>query len=260
MSSGELSVIEIFGPTIQGEGELAGKWSHFIRLGGCGYRCTWCDTMQAVDPELVKQNSTKMSVKTIMAQIMMLPDAPWVTISGGDPMVWKNHLQQLSKDLKRQNFKVAIETQGQILPGESLDYFDLITVSPKPPSSGMDGKFDSNVIRAYLATQLGNRGSGMPWPKVVFKIAAFTDEDLDWIEDLHALFPKVPLYITPGTHQLSPEMYKTYGETQLDHYKAAGVLDNMRRIYERILMRPNLKYATAIPQLHVLAWGDKKGV
>ena len=43
-------VQSIFGPTIQGEGPLMGTKTNFIRLAGCDYRCTWCDSMVAVDP------------------------------------------------------------------------------------------------------------------------------------------------------------------------------------------------------------------
>src|SRR5215831_3988340 len=39
-----MKVDEIFGPTIQGEGALAGAVSMFVRLGGCDYRCAWCPT------------------------------------------------------------------------------------------------------------------------------------------------------------------------------------------------------------------------
>lgn len=255
MSKG-ISVIEVFGPTIQGEGALAGQVSHFIRLGGCGYRCTWCDTMHAVDPELVKMNSTSMSVDEIMSQVLMRPEAPWVTISGGDPMVWKKNLGALCNELKRHNFKVAIETQGEIIPGDALDRFDLITVSPKPPSSGMAGKFDPNTLRAYIAIMAGNRTGLGAWPKVVFKVAAFDNTDLDWIEELVILFPKIPLYITPGTRH-PPDG----GSASIRRAVLQGaVLDQTAWVFEQVCVRPALKYATVIPQLHVLAWGDKKGV
>ena len=46
-----IPVVEIFGPTIQGEGAEAGVPTHFVRVGGCDYRCIWCDTMYAVDPD-----------------------------------------------------------------------------------------------------------------------------------------------------------------------------------------------------------------
>jgi len=38
----KFQVIECFGPTIQGEGLMSGTVTHFLRLGGCGLRCTWC--------------------------------------------------------------------------------------------------------------------------------------------------------------------------------------------------------------------------
>src|SRR5262249_776223 len=45
----EIRVSEIFGPTIQGEGVLIGLPTVFVRSGGCDYRCSWCDSMHAVD-------------------------------------------------------------------------------------------------------------------------------------------------------------------------------------------------------------------
>jgi hypothetical protein len=46
-------VVEVFGPTIQGEGAMAGLPTYFVRLGGCDWRCAWCDSMHAVDPAQV---------------------------------------------------------------------------------------------------------------------------------------------------------------------------------------------------------------
>ena len=34
-----IPVVEIFGPTIQGEGAEAGVPTHFVRVGGCDFRC-----------------------------------------------------------------------------------------------------------------------------------------------------------------------------------------------------------------------------
>ncbi|TIU92326.1 MAG: 7-carboxy-7-deazaguanine synthase QueE, partial [Mesorhizobium sp.] len=44
-----IRVSEIFGPTIQGEGMLIGLPTVFVRTGGCDYRCSWCDSLHAVD-------------------------------------------------------------------------------------------------------------------------------------------------------------------------------------------------------------------
>lgn len=37
-----ITVTEIFGPTLQGEGSVAGHITSFIRTGGCDFVCEWC--------------------------------------------------------------------------------------------------------------------------------------------------------------------------------------------------------------------------
>src|SRR3954453_23079289 len=79
-------VIEIFGPTIQGEGAEAGLPRHFVRLGGCDYRCSWCDTMYAVDPATVRATSERLLAAEIVERLERLEGRPeWVTLSGGNP-------------------------------------------------------------------------------------------------------------------------------------------------------------------------------
>src|SRR3712207_8798896 len=69
-------VIEIFGPTIQGEGAEAGLPTHFVRLGGCDYRCAWCDTMYAVDPRTVRDTAERLSGETIIERLQTLAGCP----------------------------------------------------------------------------------------------------------------------------------------------------------------------------------------
>ncbi|PFV11560.1 7-carboxy-7-deazaguanine synthase QueE, partial [Bacillus cereus] len=40
----KIPVLEIFGPTIQGEGMVIGQKTMFIRTAGCDYSCSWCDS------------------------------------------------------------------------------------------------------------------------------------------------------------------------------------------------------------------------
>src|SRR4051794_6252753 len=80
-------VIEIFGPTIQGEGALAGAPTMFVRFGGCDYRCSWCDSMYAVDPAQVRENAVKMEPQEIIGELLRQLGAArgkgmWVTLSG----------------------------------------------------------------------------------------------------------------------------------------------------------------------------------
>ena len=40
----KIEVTEIFGPTLQGEGPMAGHPAMFLRLRRCNLQCVWCDT------------------------------------------------------------------------------------------------------------------------------------------------------------------------------------------------------------------------
>src|SRR4030095_14563552 len=61
-------ISEIF-YSIQGEGELTGIPSVFVRTSGCNLRCNWCDTMYASwSPE-----GTEMSAAEIVAEVAKHP-------------------------------------------------------------------------------------------------------------------------------------------------------------------------------------------
>jgi 7-carboxy-7-deazaguanine synthase len=84
----EFRIAEIFGPTIQGEGVHAGYPCHFVRFGGCDYRCRWCDSPHAVLPELVAA-LPKMTAEQICNRVRSLPGHPkWVVLSGGNPALF----------------------------------------------------------------------------------------------------------------------------------------------------------------------------
>src|SRR4051812_37910168 len=128
-------VVEIFGPTIQGEGAEAGLATHFLRVGGCDYRCSWCDTMYAVDPATVRAHARKLTTTQIVDEIENLAGAPeWVTISGGNPAL--HELGQVVDELHASGYRVSVETQGSRWR-DWLASVDRLTISPKPPSSEM---------------------------------------------------------------------------------------------------------------------------
>src|SRR5436190_21718635 len=84
-------IMEIFGPTIQGEGMLLGMKTMFIRFGGCDYRCGKCDSMHAVLPELIHQDALYMTDREITAEVNKKAQdsssCSMVTFSGGNPCI-----------------------------------------------------------------------------------------------------------------------------------------------------------------------------
>src|SRR4051794_18926410 len=141
-------VIEIFGPTIQGEGAEAGLPTHFVRLGGCDFRCSWCDTMHAVDPAEVRARATRMSGEEIAETVARLAGQPhWVTVSGGNPAL--HEFGECVALLQERGFRVAAETQGSLWR-DWLATLDRLTISPKPPSSGMATTANREKLRRFL--------------------------------------------------------------------------------------------------------------
>ncbi|KKL86523.1 hypothetical protein LCGC14_1943840, partial [marine sediment metagenome] len=167
-------VMELFGPTIQGEGIIAGRRSHFIRFGGCPFRCKWCDSMHAVDPEKVKANAKWLTAGEICDATCTLAPSRWVTLTGGDPVMW--NLMPLIEVLSR-NFNIAVETEGALWY-DWLLHCNLITISPKGPSSGMLDKLDHNMLAGHYAAVLPLGGH------VAMKIVVFDAEDLQFARDM----------------------------------------------------------------------------
>ncbi len=96
-------ISEIF-YSVQGEGELTGVPSVFIRTSGCNLRCRWCDTPYASwNPE-----GTEMSIDQILAEVEKHP-AAHVVLTGGEPMVARG-IHELAARLRALGKHITIET------------------------------------------------------------------------------------------------------------------------------------------------------
>ncbi|MDA7618614.1 7-carboxy-7-deazaguanine synthase QueE [Verrucomicrobia bacterium] len=115
-------VSEIF-YSIQGEGELAGVPSVFIRVSGCNLRCKWCDTKYASwYPE-----GEEMSIDEVLTDVEF-HNAKHVVLTGGEPMIARG-IHDLARRIQAQKMHVTIETAGTVLP-EGIPC-DLASISPK---------------------------------------------------------------------------------------------------------------------------------
>ena len=232
MSKDTILISEIFGPTIQGEGALIGQPTIFVRTGGCDYRCSWCDTLYAVESKY-RHNWKPMSAEEIMAEIETLSGGKpiMVTISGGNPAIQDcTKLLQLGK---ARGYKFCIETQGSI----AADWFcdlDILTLSPKPPSSGMDTKWEK--FDACLSAAKGK-------PAIALKVVIFDDADAS------SRYPNLPIYLQPGNHSTDATI-----PADMD-----GLNARMRWLIDKAT-NDQWFGATILPQLHVQIWGNERGV
>jgi 7-carboxy-7-deazaguanine synthase len=235
-------VVEVFGPTIQGEGELAGMPTAFVRFGGCDYRCTWCDSLHAVLPEDVRR-APRLTAAEIATAVGALDGRPaWVTLSGGNPALLE--LGGLVSQLHAEGRRVAVETQGSVWR-DWLGDVDLLTISPKPPSSGMATAEHEAETHAFI-----RRAATVPAPAVI-KVVVFDEPDYEWASRLRARHPGLPFHLSCGT---DPP-----GAGESHEAALAGISARYRWLAERASADPDMAGARILPQLHVLAWGHELG-
>ncbi|MBL4667364.1 MAG: 7-carboxy-7-deazaguanine synthase QueE [Sneathiella sp.] len=237
-----IRIDEIFGPTIQGEGALIGQPTVFVRTGGSDYRCSWCDTLHAVDSKY-RHLWKPMTAQSIWDEVSKLSGGHplVVSLSGGNPAI-----QPLGEliDLGHQHgYRFALETQGSV----SKDWFselDVLTLSPKPPSSQMSpdwAQFDQCLEKA------GDK------PEIALKIVIFDDADYAFAKEAAGKYPDLPVYLQPVNHT-PPPPDKSDAPIDID-----GITRRLDWLTSKVV-NDRWFSATVLPQLHVLIWGNKRGV
>ena len=143
MMESVFQVSELF-TSIQGEGEVIGIPSHFVRLYRCDLTCTWCDTKYTwLRQEQAEEGKdyTSMAVDEILTWLATEPRAPLVTITGGEPLL--QPILPLVKALDARGYQVVVETNGRHTPTQGL--LDMVrhwAVSPKLQNAGMEIEWD----------------------------------------------------------------------------------------------------------------------
>ena len=228
-------ISEIF-YSIQGEGELTGVPSVFVRSSGCNLRCAWCDTPYASwNPE-----GDLRSVPQILAEVQKHQAARHVVLTGGEPMVAKD-IRLLAKEIKTLGHHITIETAATVAPQGIA--CDLASLSPKLLNSATDSQEHGAWRKKHEATR---------WqPDVVrawvdqypyqFKFVVSRPEDIEELEHmLAALRREIPRHKV----LLMPEA------TTLDKMRGrAGWLGELCKTR-------GYRYAH---RLHIELYGNKRG-
>jgi 7-carboxy-7-deazaguanine synthase len=227
-------IAEIF-HSLQGEGELTGVPSVFVRTSGCNLRCNWCDTPYASwHPEGVQ-----MGVDEIVAEVAKRP-AKHVVLTGGEPMVAKE-IRELAAALKQRGYHITIETAATVAP-EGIAC-DLASLSPKLKNSAPDERLSATwrekhdalrwqpaVVQAWLASY------GYQLKFVVSQVAD-VDEIEGMLGQLGAGIPRAKVLLMPE------------GTTVEALRAKAGWLGELCKVR-------GYRYA---PRLHIELYGNKRG-
>lgn len=257
-------VVEIFGPTIQGEGPDVGTPCHFVRFGGCDYRCGYaknergrweseptgnfvCDSLHAVLPEEVRK-ARRLTTTQILDELAKLHGDPrYVVLSGGNPAM--HELGMLVTELHIADWRVSIETQGSLWK-PWMSALDTVVVSPKPPASRQAFSFEalSRFLKSASAkSALEHRRPLLTSrPKLALKVPIFDDKDLAFADSIKLRYPTIPMFLSitndwqkPNTREELLERYAWVAKTAQEY--------------------PNLTTAPVLPQLHVLVYGNDRG-
>jgi 7-cyano-7-deazaguanosine (preQ0) biosynthesis protein QueE len=222
---------EIFA-SVQGEGVSAGVPSTFVRVATCNLRCSWCDTAYTWDWERFdkKQQVMEMTPEDVVGAVASRAPRN-VVVTGGEPLIQRRQIAPFVSALKGQGFRFEIETNGTVLPGELGDLIDQWNVSPKLRNSGNEGleRMPEAALRDFAA-----RGNAF------FKFVVCDPGDLEEVEEFRARFDVPPIRVV-----LMPE-----GTT-------AAALNARSPWLAEICAERGYRFSS---RLHILIWGDKRGV
>lgn len=228
MPSGEP---EIFA-SIQGEGASLGTPSTFVRFAVCNLQCTWCDTAYTWDWSRFDraEQTVRLSDDDIVARVNALAPRS-VVITGGEPLVQRHALVPLCAGLHAEGYRIEVETNGTIPPGPLATLVDQWNVSPKLAHSGNDGltRIRPEALRAFGAL-----------PNAFLKIVVESSDDLPEVDRL------VQVAGIPPARVLLMPQGRTPGELEARSAALAALCTDR-----------GYRFTT---RLHILLWGDRRGV
>lgn len=162
-----MQISEIF-DSIDGEGIRAGELCTFIRVFGCNLRCSYCDSMYAVETKYSDVAPREMGVNEILSRVNR--HFKRVTLTGGEPLLFPESIKLVNR-LCEMGYEVNIETNGScdvVAFRDLIEYSEnlFFTVDFKLPSSG-----------AMYDMRLSNFDNLLP--NDVLKLVIGSEEDMD---------------------------------------------------------------------------------
>ena len=183
--------------SIQGEGELTGVPSVFVRTSGCNLRCRWCDTKYAS----WKPEGENVTINDLLDKVSSYP-ARHVVISGGEPMIAKG-IEEFTHLLKESGKHITIETAGTISPNGIQ--CDLASLSPKlSDSTPKEGDINKEWIDRHESKRL-DYGILSEWVNSYNFQLKFVVSKEEEIKEIQNVISRIKGKILPEKVLLMPE-------------------------------------------------------
>lgn len=232
--------------TIQGEGIFTGVPSAFVRLHGCDYQCTWCDSKKSWLPGHSYFEKPVADVVGAMRAFRL----PHAVITGGNPLLQVDALCELIVGLKqewvdheqgdtwRRGMHVTVETQASIWSQDVAMLADFMSLSPK-----LHDWRDEPLLEyvKYAVT----RPEKAAQVKIVVNGAESTWVALDHIERIHAL--ATSLVSRSHRHKLAFVLQPEWS-TMRSSVRVVG--DTLRAWYAKAPANQELPWVRLLSQAH----------
>ncbi len=136
-------VKELF-TSIQGEGIRVGERQTFIRFLGCNLSCSYCDTLDAQKKDgcFVYQDSVFQNPLEVDFLLDKITEEV-VAITGGEPLLQIDFLQQLCEKISRMHKRIYLDTNAT-LPNELdrvIKYVNTVALDFKIPTATGERQF-----------------------------------------------------------------------------------------------------------------------
>lgn len=220
-------ISEIFS-SLQGEGVHVGERHIFVRFEECHIHCQYCDELD--------KRGYEMTLDAVMESVRELErrDGPhsFVSLTGGEPLLYLVFLKPLLQRLKAENFKTYLETDGILWRAleEVIGWCDCVAMDMKPSSVTKEKNFFEEH-RRFLQIAQG---------KDVF-IKMVLSKEID-LEEFDALV-QIAAEVSPSTPLVLQPL-----SGACEGHDDAELMELLARLHQRAAQK--LQRVSIVPRLH----------
>jgi len=236
----EINISEIF-YSIEGEGRTIGQPKVFIRVFGCPFECSFCDSKHSISKSKNLSDKYRMSLRDVISKVKSFDHFKNIEFTGGSPDWFPNKIAYLMIYFKaRYGSKATMQVSGGLY-NDKIDklfrHSELNAFDMKDPRENIGFVIPYSVIRKQDEIKFLIRDEwSYKWVKETIKMLQHEGVNCSFI-------------VTTLTENDTQD-----GEAKIQH------LNQYKEMVERILNDEtfNTYNVRMLPRLHVLLWGNKK--